>query len=418
MSMQILSTFARFWRAGQGNVTIVFSIALPIIIGAIALSVDISNLYMRRTELQDSADSAALAAAKELYMAGADRAVIATVAENYARTNIGDGRNVSIKTTLVDKDTAVTVEIVEETKLYFASFVSSDLSPIRVSSTARAAGGGRICIVGMESSERRAVFLDNSAKIHAPTCAVYSNSLSGAGIVAQKSAYLNSELTCSAGGVKGGLSNFAHDPVLDCPQIPDPLASRNPPAYSGCDYNNYEITSDDVTIYPGVYCGGLVIGASARVNAKSGIYVIKDGPMAVTGKAVLQGKYVSFFLADDLASLKFAPQTTIDIGAPKSGDMAGILIYENRDITAADKKHLIRSNNARNLLGTIYLPKSRLVIDSNNKIADRSAYTAIIARKIELRAEPELYLNTNYSSTDVPVPEGITPVGKNVYLER
>ena len=44
----------------------------------------------------------------------------------------------------------------------------------------------------------------------------------------------------------------------------------------------------------------------------------------------------------------------------------------------------IISDNARTLLGTIYLPVGRLIIDSKRPVADESAYTVIIARMIDL----------------------------------
>ena len=84
LSSGCLENARRFRRGRGGSVAIIFSLALPLIIGATALAVDIANLYMRRTELQAGADSAALAAAKQLYMAGANFDVIHSIAESFA----------------------------------------------------------------------------------------------------------------------------------------------------------------------------------------------------------------------------------------------------------------------------------------------------------------------------------------------
>ena len=73
------------------------------------------------------------------------------------------------------------------------------------------------------------------------------------------------------------------------------------------------------------------------------------------------------------------------------------------------RTYRIVSDNARNLLGTIYLPAGRLVIDAKRPVADRSAYTIIVARQVELFDGPNLYLNTNYSGSDIPVPQGVGP---------
>jgi hypothetical protein len=80
------------------------------------------------------------------------------------------------------------------------------------------------------------------------------------------------------------------------------------------------------------------------------------------------------------------------------------------------REHKILSDNARTLLGTIYMPQGRLIIDASKPIADKSAYTVLVVRQIDLHAGPNLFLNSDYSATDVPVPKGVGPYGSNVML--
>jgi hypothetical protein len=54
-------------------------------------------------------------------------------------------------------------------------------------------------------------------------------------------------------------------------------------------------------------------------------------------------------------------------------------------------------------------------VDASNPVADQSAYTAIIVRRLDLKAAPNLVLNASYHQTDVPVPQGLVP-GNNVRL--
>jgi hypothetical protein len=86
--------------------------------------------------------------------------------------------------------------------------------------------------------------------------------------------------------------------------------------------------------------------------------------------------------------------------------MAGMLFFEDRDTLFA-VPHRIASNNARNLVGTIYLPGNTLEINSTDPIADQSDYTVIIAKKFEMKDGPELVLNTDYENSPIPVPEGV-----------
>ena len=68
------------------------------------------------------------------------------------------------------------------------------------------------------------------------------------------------------------------------------------------------------------------------------------------------------------------------------------------------------------LLGTIYLPRSILLVNSNAPVADKSAYTAIVAGRLWLQEGPTLTLNANYGATDVPVPGSL--LGTKVRLAK
>jgi hypothetical protein len=133
-------------------------------------------------------------------------------------------------------------------------------------------------------------------------------------------------------------------------------------------------------------------------------------------KSVAQAAAIAS-LKGDLATLNFKSDTTISLSAPKTGLMAGLLVYGDPKAIIGRKFH-IQSDNARKLLGTIYLPRGSLFVDSKKPVADQSAYTVIVARTIELEAGPNLVMNANYGSTDVPVPIGVGPIGANVSLSQ
>ena len=117
---------------------------------------------------------------------------------------------------------------------------------------------------------------------------------------------------------------------------------------------------------------------------------------------------------DASARIYFDVDSTIDLAAPKDGPLAGILFFEDRSNTLLIQ-HQIISDNARNLLGTVYLSRGLLAIASTKRIAEGSAYTIIVARRVFMNRSANLYLNSNYSRSDVPVPEGVGPIAK-VYL--
>jgi hypothetical protein len=134
--------------------------------------------------------------------------------------------------------------------------------------------------------------------------------------------------------------------------------------------------------------------------------------LSVTGsKTTLQGTNVGFYLTGTNAVITFGGLSNISLTAPNSGAMAGLLFWEDASVQAL-QTHSIQSNNARVLLGTIYLPRGILSVTSNTPVADQSAYTVIVARRLNLSSSPNLVLNTGYGATDIPVPAGVGPTGR------
>jgi hypothetical protein len=243
---------------------------------------------------------------------------------------------------------------------------------------------------------------------------VQSNSTDPDGINVASGSELVSTLICSSGGVKGS-GSFEPAAQTDCAPLEDPLASREPPAVSGCDYLDRKIEGGNVSISAGTYCGGLKIEKEALVFAEPGTYVFTDGKLEVKDEASLTGDYVTFYFDGD-ALLDFDKDTTIDLSAPKEGPLAGILFFES-PAAPKGREFNIESENARRLLGTIYLPNGKLKIDTKGDVAEESAYTVIVAEQLEVKGA-NLVINSDYGGTDVPVPEGIGPHSSMVMLDR
>ena len=86
--------------------------------------------------------------------------------------------------------------------------------------------------------------------------------------------------------------------------------------------------------------------------------------------------------------------------------------------TGAPRQHQILSDNARNLLGTIYMPQGEIIIDATKPIADKSAYTVLVVNQLHLYSGPNLILNSDYNATEVPVPMGVGPFGAKIFLSN
>jgi hypothetical protein len=407
-----------FLHDAEGHVAFAFGLAAPFLIGAMGLAIDATSINHQYTRMQEAADSASLAIAKELHVYHDNLAELKAVGRARAETMLAEvdlaARPHQTDVEIDDDENLVKVSIAMTAESFLPAEIWGD-NPIRVSSFARAYGQSKLCVLGLDKSKSDAIKAEGSATLTAPQCAVQSNSTDPAGLNVASGATIVSTVICSSGGVKAD-GTLEPAPETDCPQLDDPLASRAPPAPSGCDYLDRRIESGAVTISPGHYCGGLKIEKTAAVTASPGVYVVSGGKLEVKDTATLVGEYVTFYFQDDAALLDFDKDTTIDLGAPKEGPTAGILFFEN-PAAAAGRDFKIRSENAGRLLGTIYLPKGNLEIDAKANVADASAYTVIVAKEIGIK-DANLVVNADYGGTDVPVPEGLGPNSSMVKLDR
>jgi hypothetical protein len=112
--------------------------------------------------------------------------------------------------------------------------------------------------------------------------------------------------------------------------------------------------------------------------------------------------------------MHFMKDATIELSGRETGEMAGMLFYDN-PAKALLRIHSISASNAHTLTGTIYLPNGNLVVDPTAVVGSKSAYTAIVANRLVVQNGPTLVLNSDYNLTPVPVPEGIR-VASDVHL--
>jgi hypothetical protein len=227
---------------------------------------------------------------------------------------------------------------------------------------------------------------------------------------------LEAALVCSVGGVRARTTSIKPEPTTDCSKLDDPLAARQPPDIVPCLKTSLDLKSGNHTLDPGKYCNGLKISGTAKVKFTPGDYVISDGKFEVSKDASIVGENVAFYLQGEATTLNFKDNTTVSLTGASNGPMAGLLLFEDRS-TSVGRVHRINSANAHTLTGTIYLSNGTLRIDPNASIAQNSAYTAIIANKVEINEGPTLVLNDDYGDTNVPVPEGIRTNSQVVLID-
>lgn len=422
----LIALLGRFRRDDCGNTAVSFAISVPVVAGLVGVGLDYAGAASTRSKMQAVADGAALYAAREFQMVQANVEKVSAVARNYAKQLEG----VSVDVGVDAKALMVRVTLEKDVPNRFGGLGWGATTHVKTSGTAKMTNGLPLCLLALEPKGKDAIKLEKNARLTAPACVVNSNSTSSKGLVSMDDAVLQAGLICSAGGkVKTKDTNYTPEPKTDCPVMPDPLAARQAPPVAACNFSDKVVSAATETLQPGVYCGGLTVINGAVVTLNPGIFIFKDGPLVVDSAGTLKGSGVSIFMKGPNANLTFAIASTIHLTASKSGPLSGILIYDDPTGTAAPEKsgkhakegkspreHSILSDDARMLLGTIYMPKGRLIIDATKPVADRSAYTVLVVQQLDLYDGPNLVLNTDYRASDVPIPEGVGPYGGKIVL--
>lgn len=407
----MLKALKRYFSSDNGSIATSFAVlAVPLLVGC-GVAIDYASLHSARSNLQEAADSAALASAKELGLVSTKDETVIEVAKNYVSSNLiqkASFHTVDVNTSISPDRNEVTVNIEYIWNPMLIQYFNSEALPIKVQSVASLAGEQSVCVIALDASGTSALDMTSKARMTANDCIIYSNSTNASGIDVVKQASITGTEIISAGGYNGPDSSFAPLPLTDAPAIDDPLKDRDQISVGmNCDYNNNRTIVLNTTLMPGVYCGGLTIADDAIVHLTPGDYIIKDGKLDIKGNASFIGSDVSFFLTGDDATFDFGVSTQVKLSARAEGKLSGILFFEDRN-SPSGRIFRIRSKDAEQFEGAIYLPQGTLVIDKASRVGQRSSWTAIIANRISVGNGPDIAINSDYANSPIPVPDGIS----------
>lgn len=402
-------------RDCRGNTAAIFGLCVFPLFLVFGSAIDVRAVSNQKSDMQNVADSAALFAVRQMAIISDDPDRIEEAAQSYVSgSNRIPGAMVTTFANLEER--TLTVNLTAPPQTYFGGPMSNK-DAVAVSATAKLSGSrGNVCLIGLSEGVKRTIKMNKEARLTATGCAVYSNSTDPESVYINDKARIVADQVFSAGGFDGTASQWLKEPLTDAPRIADPLAGHPTPSYTKCDHNNLEIETSK-QLYGGVYCGGLTI-KGGNVKLFPGTYIIKNGPLTVKDGGTLTGRNVGFYLRGRDAKIDFDKKSHISLTAPKEGVMTGLLFYadpkngsmkEEKFGKELKKGHLIRSDDARRLVGTIYLPDDKLTIDGEEPVGDKSEYTVIVAKAFELHNGPNLVLRTDYHLSDIPVPEGVGP---------
>jgi hypothetical protein len=252
-----------------------------------------------------------------------------------------------------------------------------------------------MCVLTIGRGEDYMLELKNRSLLEAPECLVHSNR----DIRVDSGSRLLGEAIRAVNSAAGNISPMAGTGVE---RIEDPFAQLvlRPPS-GKCNESNFN--ENTRRIAPGIHCDISLDEGTYRLEP--GEHWFKDSKLDIKSRATLIGEDVVLLFGRD-GRMELRGNARIDLTGRRSGDLAGLVIATSRNHA---ERLRITSTRVERLEGVIYVPDTILEIEGEADVGRQSAWTVIVAKGIELKNRPNLFINANYGASDVPVPSGVGP---------
>jgi hypothetical protein len=369
-------------REDSGQTVILAAFCMALLLGFLAMAVDVGLLFHAKRTTQTAADSAAVAGAEEIHYGD----VTSAAQEDAGRNGVVNGAGGAVVQVneppqsggYAGKTGYVEVIASQPQKTLFMNVFGRS----SVNVTARAVGvltPSQNCIyvlnpTGMDMS------VTGGSELQLPGCGVADESDSSDAFVVDGGSNVQATSIGVVGGysVTGG-SFTTPTPVGGVGPAGDPLAFLSPPQFnaSSCVSNpylgngmTYTLGSGGTTCY-----NGLTIGGGSMVTFDPGIYVIA-GTLSISNGATVNGSGVMFYLPPG-GSVSIGGGAVVNLSAATSGTYNGILFYQDRSDTSSGSI----SNGSNSVLkGILYFPDASLMINGGTST---QVYAAVIAGSLQ-----------------------------------
>jgi Flp pilus assembly protein TadG len=384
----------RVWRdrsSEGGNVAMLFALAMPIVVGAGALSVETNLEYTRQTRLQVAADAAAYTAALD----NRASATLDTITADATATATSDGWSSSTGTIQVhtppttgpnQTPTAAEVVLSQSVPRYFTAYFSSQPMVIHARAVAIYTTAANACILALNRTASSAVNVQGNTTVNLLSCDVMSNSVASDAVNVWGSATLNTDCVVSAGGVtnNGGLSlTGCGSAVTQAPRARDPFQGLPVPAQG---QNRSVPNGQSVTLNPGYYNNGMDLRNNVTLNP--GVYYVSGGDLRVNAQANITGSGVTIYMASG-SSVTMNGNSHVDLSAPTSGTYSGILFFG--DPAAVSGSATFNGDSSSHLTGDLYFPKEPVSYQGN--FSGLNGCTQIVADTVQWTGNATIGVN-------------------------
>ncbi len=376
---------------------------MTVLLAFLGLAIDSGYLQLLKTRMQTAADAAALGGAQQIRMTGpadAPAAARADAALNGFTDGI-HGVTVAVSTPpatgyYTTDASGVEVTIAQSVNPFFMELVGSGPATVRARAVARLASSPS-CVYTLDPAAPGSFSASGGATVQL-SCGIQVNSTSGTAMTVSGGAVVSAANVTVAGNysVSGG-GVISPAPATGVAAAGDPLGYIAAPAVGSCSQTGLSISGGTRTLDQGVYCGGISVSGGAYVTFNPGTYVLEGGGLQVSGGASITGTGITFYntagAGYTYGAIGFSGGTTVDLAAPATGPLAGILFFEDRGIVGGAAS-TFSGGTAMKLQGALYFPTTALTYSGGS--SGDPPYTLIVAKTVTFTGGT--VVNDDYSS--------------------
>lgn len=402
----------RFCADRRGTILLKFALGMPAVSVLGLGAVDLQAVYATKAHLQEIADAAALAGARELALAvnddGPEGRAAAYVDGHVASWTDAPTITQTIEVMeMADGTRALRVLLEGNRPSFFANLLPPGGWDMAAEAIASSVAATPLCVLIHGEDRDDTLELRDSARLRAPACMVHSNH-----DISVRGGQISAAASQATGAASGMITPAAatgaaliQDPFLD-------LDLGDRPTVRGavdCTLDRLApvVSSGRYRLAPGVHCNGFRFEGTAELILEPGEHWFMSGSLVLRDDSRLTGEDV-VLLFDRTSNFEFRERSRVSLDGRETGPYAGLVLAAARGNT---RDFVVSSDHVESLLGVIYVPSARLIVEGDADVARESAWTVIVARYLTMVGSPSLYINADYRSADVPVPEGVGPSG-------
>ena len=394
-------------RERRGAMLVFIAVAGIVLMGFLAMTLDMGAGSRQRRTAQSAADAGAIGGGQEIYRLNSSATVIASATAEAVKNGFAPAEiqvyhppnsgPYALNTQYVEVIISKTIPTI------FGSIFNFNSLAIQARGVAGVSSYGLNCLISLDPTGAGAIEVENGGEM-VTNCGVAINSNSTSALELNSSGKLDA--TPAPVGIRGNYSGGGGSSVTPAPTtggaaVVNPLASITMPTVGPCDYTVPFVVNGTQTLFPGVYCGGIVVATGSNTaNLTAGTYILAGGGLTVGNSGRVNGTGVTLINTTGTYAFKpfdFGTGCKAKLSAPTSGAWKGILMFQDPAAPASPgSTFACASDNPPELTGAIYLPNSTITFDGSN--SGTEILGAVIALKVNVSGKITISNDTSGNS--------------------